>query len=283
MIDMETRQYDDVPLQLNNGVRMLDVRIGPGLKITQGPFQVPQTLATVLDQAEAFLKASSREVVLICISWCSEFLISVKSKESNFSTLTSASDDPVENFADEVRAVLKNKGRVVYAQSSWPTIESVRGRIVILRTFQSHLEDCGIDVSKPWSSLNLSFEASMPDRASKAEKTPKPSPGERMTEVLQPEWDRVKVSLDHQHGPDFAASLAGRIRNNLLGDDENWVSPFKVSGWMQPQFLKWVSKKEPGHDNLWIFTDFAGADFAMAVARLNFVFNEGPPRSWKNP
>lgn len=64
IVEMETRQYDDVPLQLNNGVRMLDVRVGAGLKINQGPFQLPQTLATVLDQAEAFLKTSTREVVV---------------------------------------------------------------------------------------------------------------------------------------------------------------------------------------------------------------------------
>ncbi|KAK7973446.1 1-phosphatidylinositol phosphodiesterase [Apiospora saccharicola] len=275
IIEMETRQYDDVPSQLKSGIRMLDVRVGAGLKIHQGPFQLPQTLATVLDQAEAFLKASTREVVLICISWCSETLDSV-------STLTSTSDDPVENFAHEVRTVLKNKGPVVYAQSSWPTIETVRGRIVILHTFQSDVEDCGIDVRESWpSSLKLSFKASMPDQVSTAEGTTKPSPNDRVAKVLQPEWNRIKNSLDQQHGHVLAASLAGMIRNNSLGDEENWVSPFKVSEWIQPQFLRWASEKKPGPCRLWIFADFAGADFAMAVARLNYVFIEGP-KAWNN-
>ncbi|KAK8103222.1 phosphatidylinositol phospholipase c [Apiospora sp. TS-2023a] len=284
IIEMEARQYDDLPLQLKNGVRILDVRVGASTKINQGPFQLPQTLSTVLDQAAAFLKASPREVVLICISWCSETLVSAKSKQSNFSTLTSTSDDPVENFAHEVRTVLQNKGPAVYAESSWPTIESVRGRIVILRTFQSDLEDCGIDVSKSWpSSSKLSFEASMPDQVSTAEGTPKPSPKERVTKVLQPEWDRIKNSLDEQHSQNFAASLAGRIRNNSLGDDENWLSPFKVSEWIRPQFLRWASekKKNPGSHHLCLFADFAGADFAMAIARLNYAFHEGP-QVWKN-
>lgn len=219
--------------------------------------------------------------MFICISWCSETLISAKSEQNIFSTLTSKSDDPVENFAHEVRTVLKNKGPVVYSQSKWPPLESVRGKIVILRTFQNDLEDnCGIEVSESWPSLKLGIEVSMPDQASTAEGTPKPSPKERVTKVLQPEWDGIKNSLDKQHGQVFAVSLAGRIHNNSLGDDENWVSPFKVSGWIRPRFLERASKKKPGPYHLWIFADFAGTDFAMAIARL-YCFFEGP-KTWKN-
>jgi hypothetical protein len=279
MIEMETYQYDDVSKQLYSGIRMLDVRVGPGLKINQGPFQMPQTLATVLDQAEGFLKTSNREFILVCISWCSESGVSTRSKDRKFPTLSSTSHDHAGNFANEVKNTLQNKGAVIYAQNSWPTVANARGKIIVLRNFKCSLDDCGIDVTDSFPPPSkLGFETSMAEQVDPLKDTPKPSTEQKTAQILQPQWDKIKVDLDKQHDKPFVASLSGRIRNDALGDDENWASPFVVSNWTKSPFTQWASAKTPGTYRLWVFADFAGAEFARTIARLNFglVIKQGP-------
>jgi 1-phosphatidylinositol phosphodiesterase len=149
--------------QLNAGIRGWDIRLGVEsgrLKLYHGIIRQGQDFDTdVLAVADTFLTAHPSETLLMRV------------RQEN------GSDS---NFGDLVRATLAKDPRVYTGSSLDPTLDTIRGKIIVL-------SDSGVsaDLGIPWSSLNKQDDYTVSTNWNLADK-----------------WNAIKKQLDDsQNGP----------------------------------------------------------------------------------
>lgn len=126
--------------QLNAGVRFLDIRcrhVGNAFKIHHGPVYQKLTFDDVLKSAIGFLNRNPRECIIMSVK-----------EEYNASGNTRSFEQTFDSY------IAKNPGRW-YLGANIPTLNQVRGKIVLFRRFDAISTPKGIDASK-WPD-NASF------------------------------------------------------------------------------------------------------------------------------
>jgi len=123
-------QSRSVAEQLNAGVRFLDFRVMPrsdgGFDMCHGKVALGINLNGLLDEVEDFLKANSRETVLVCF------------KRDDDGDRSSA--------ADQLKTYLAGRSKVYYTKPKVPLLKDVRGKVVVInRVFEN--DDCGIFIN----------------------------------------------------------------------------------------------------------------------------------------
>ena len=129
-----------IPDQLNAGVRFLDIRCrhrNDAFDIYHGPIYQHQNFADVVNSVADFLRAHPSETVIVSVQQ------------------TAGARDNTRSFEATFDATLANTPAAWLLDSTVPTLNQARGKIVLLRRFKSN-KPLGIDASM-WPD-NQAFE-----------------------------------------------------------------------------------------------------------------------------
>jgi 1-phosphatidylinositol phosphodiesterase len=108
--------------QLEVGVRFVDLRVGTGMKMVHGRSGLTGDLWGVLDELTGFLRDHPSETVIVSIKWDEESLIS------------GAGVPEPSSFGPEMEKMTRERGSW-YTGTTIPTLDEVRGKMVLLRRF----------------------------------------------------------------------------------------------------------------------------------------------------
>lgn len=130
--------------QLKMGVRYLDIRcrhIGDRFTIHHGPIYQHLNFNDVLETCEQFLKQHPSEFIMM----------SVKEEYK--------CEDITRSFEETFKAYLEEYSSLWYLENKLPTIDEVRGKIILVRRFEAS-EAWGIDASSWEENTSFTIEAS---------------------------------------------------------------------------------------------------------------------------
>ncbi|KAI0392575.1 PLC-like phosphodiesterase [Xylariaceae sp. FL0594] len=269
LVEMNMCHYVNIPTQLTQGVRLLDLRVGPAFKINQGPFKLFKSLVTILDQVELFLKTHPSETVLVLVTWSSQ---SMQISEGE-STVTATTGAPLPAyFVQELKKITQARVSTIYAKPQWPSLGSVRGKMVMLRGFDDVDESWGIKASSYSAGLDFSVksnEKSLTPELVAQGKTMEALRKEKTAAALQTRWNIIKENIHTVLQMTTPVSLSVRMENDTIEDDENWVTPSNTAPWLQQQVLDRLPGFKTAAKYLWVFSDFVSPDLALSLAKLN--------------
>lgn len=235
-----------IPQQLNFGVRLLDIRcrhVHDAFAIYHGSASQKLTFADVLQRVTAFLKSNPTECVLMSVK-----------EEYKAEGNTRSFDDTFNSYvaADPTRWWLG---------SSVPTLNAVRGKIVLIRRFDS-ARDEGINGSdwpddRVFSVNHLSVEDwyTVTNNAVK--------------------WMDISNALAAASADANADTLHLTFASGYQPGFAGIPSISSVSKFVNPQLASFFNTAPRGHYGC-VLMDFADADRARLVYGSNFARGAGP-------
>lgn len=146
-----TCQEMTVAEQLQHGVRMVDLRCGLDFRLSSGPVELSEHIDSPLEACVNFVTQNPSEVVLVLVQWSSDYF------DTTSGDLVAMPASQPTNFARDIRHQLVQSEKW-YTGSSWPKLDAVRGKCVLLRTFASQDESFGIDVGSNVARLDRPFD-----------------------------------------------------------------------------------------------------------------------------
>jgi len=233
-------QHATIPEQLNFGIRLLDIRcrhIHDAFDIYHGSVSQKLTFSNVLQEVTAFLKSNPTECVLM----------SVKEEYKP--------EDNTRSFDDTFRSYVAADPEVWWLGSSVPALDAVRGKIVLIRRFDS-ARDEGINASDwPDNRVFSDNHISVEDWYEVTNNAVK--------------WMDISNALVNASADANADTLHLTFASGYQPHFAGIPSISSVSKYMNPRLVSFFSAAPRGHYGC-VLMDFADADRARLVYGSNF-------------
>jgi len=225
--------------QLNFGVRLLDIRcrhVHDSFAIHHGPVFQNMTFTDVLNDVAAFLKANPSETVILSV------------KEEHTAAHNTRS------FADTFASHVAANPNIWSSAGGVPALDAVRGKIVLLRRFDSNLT-MGIDASRwPDNSVFLVGNLSVQDCY-------------QVSDIVT-KWSQVAKALSAAASDNNAEILHLTFTSGYKPGPFNIPSITTVSDAIQPKLAAQLAGTPPGHYGC-ILMDFADAKLCRLIYHKN--------------
>ena len=230
-----------IPAQLNAGVRFLDIRCrhaNDAFEIYHGPVYQKENFAGVVTYVADFLRAHPSETVILSVQQTGGAHSNTRSFETTFD------------------AYLANTPTPWLLSATVPTLNEARGKIVLLRRFDS-AKPLGIDASN-WpdnrtfatDNLRVQDQYQVGDNANK--------------------WDSIQTLLNQTRADTATASASPLTLNFASGVTPLWGVPNvpRVANAINPRLMRFFARNPRGRFGC-VLVDFADAKLCAAIYRTN--------------
>jgi 1-phosphatidylinositol phosphodiesterase len=215
-------QAFDVIQQLDNGIRSLDLCIGPTWTLHHGDTTISGKnirLEDLLNEIADWLLRNDRETILVSLRWGSSQMV------------------PPETFASNLLDIIKGRGSW-WLNSTIPTLEQARGKMVLIRRQGSaSLIDAGVyfgpgfsigsEGGGCWHSQDYQNLNEIPEHPHHPQDT-----------GLKAKIRYIKDTVDAATIPDREDRLFVNFTSGHIPDHD---SPLKVASIINPEVMKYVS------------------------------------------
>ncbi|MGM9637702.1 MAG: phosphatidylinositol-specific phospholipase C [Eubacteriales bacterium] len=237
-------QNTTIAEQLEMGIRGLDMRCkvnkNGGFDIYHGIISQNLTFDEVLASCKSFLEAHPGETILMCV------------KEENDSNAA---------FESTLRSYIEQDSDLWYTDAGFPKLETVRGKIVLLRRFGAS-GTLGINFSGGWAD-NTTFDISAGGCTVRVQDFYQV--GTDSEENLNNKWNAITAVLD------YAASTAGS-GNFCICFTSGYTGTFgitNVSNYINPKLAEKMASSGKARYGL-IYSDFVTPEHCRGIYLTNF-------------
>ncbi|TGZ77535.1 PLC-like phosphodiesterase, partial [Ascodesmis nigricans] len=257
-------QAIDIPTQLRNGIRFLDIRIQPddALNLVHGVFPIAisgnKPLRGVIDAVYTFLEQHSRETVIL----------SLKREGRDVGV-----DDKAfsKRIYDEIISKRLDKWHL---SPTIPTLGEARGKVILFRRFHPHAADIPLGIDASHWAYNTPHDIrgvlSVQDFCEVAE-----------TENIDIKLTHIKTHLERASNidPAMAEEQSQLLYVNFLSASNFWKVgcwPERVAAKVNPEVEWWLARKHKlGRGTGVVVLDFVGEGGEWGICRLVTGMNGG--------
>lgn len=237
-------QSSSVSEQLEMGIRGLDIRCkvngSGGFDIYHGMISQNLTFDEVLDACKSFLAAHPGETILMSV------------KEE---------DDSNAAFESVLRSYIERDSNLWYTGSTFPKLETVRGKIVLLRRFAAS-GTLGINFSSGWGD-NTTFDVNTGGCSVRVQDSYKV--GTDSEENLGKKWTAVTDLLDYAAATEGQGNFCICFTSGYTG----FVGITNVSNFINPKLAAYFASAPKGRYGL-ILSDFVTPEHCRGIYLTNF-------------
>ncbi|KAK1716288.1 PLC-like phosphodiesterase [Colletotrichum lupini] len=261
LLGMHKCHKDSIRTQLQNGVRLLDLRCDGERRLRHGPLVLEKQLEDVLDDVRDFLKDNKNETVMIMLSFSSAS--ATYDADKHWSEGYSINyDDLPKNFNRDFKRDMK-KENLLYTGKQWPLLRDVRGKAVIFRGWDVDSEEdrWGLECRLPvW------VAARSPTSSIKAE------------DLAAQRWE--SLAGDFSSRDSLKSIVLAACLHHDPTDETGWVSPLQTAPILQNKAVEHLKNSTRKMKHLWVYGDDMKEKTNLAIAKLNFwgSDDEGPSR-----
>ncbi|KAJ0327585.1 hypothetical protein COL5a_005972 [Colletotrichum fioriniae] len=261
LLSMHKCHKDSIRTQLQNGVRLLDLRCDGERRLRHGPLVLEKQLDDVLDHVRDFLKENKDETVMIMLSFSSASATYDADKHWSEGYSINYDDVPV-NFNKDFKRDMK-KEKLLYTGKEWPLLRDVRGKAVIFR---------GWDVDSEEDRWGL--ECRLPVWVAARSSTSSIKAGD----LAAQRWE--DLAGDFSSRESLKSIVLAACLHHDPTDEAGWVSPLQTAPILQNKAEEHLKKSTRKMKHLWVYGDDMKEKTNMAIAKLNFwgSDDEGPSR-----
>ncbi|KAF6839356.1 hypothetical protein CPLU01_01776 [Colletotrichum plurivorum] len=243
MLLMHMHHEDTIRKQLHRGIRLLELGCSEGHDfiayddLTIAGQEVENALATI----KKFLEVNGSETVLVLFSRSCAHLDCTSPKTS---------------FDAHMRELFSDR-QTFYVDTKWPTLREAKGKIVVLRGWNSEPgEDWCLDFRPV-----LARQAGVPQYGCTAAEI------SSAADLVEARWKQITSDLESKH-------LARRI---VLGaclrhgptDDRPWILHSSTASRLQTKMKEHINKRDGQMKGIWFWGDFMREETNAAIAKLN--------------
>ncbi|KAK4463257.1 PLC-like phosphodiesterase [Cladorrhinum samala] len=229
-------QQKTITAQLEMGVRIVDVRLGPEGRLAVDGYYLQDQYGMAFRACQSFVEKHPSQTVMVCVSWG----YSEKQKTGDIA-------GSMKKWIGESENGLK----LWYTGSSWPTLKDVRGKCVLIIGFQSANNDddgnnnkdknFGIDMENVLGQLWAAKQTAIQDLGAQS---PQPWVGRPSAPTIAPTVIALRRTNDSEARNIRARDLDEEVER-LIGDGGG------------------------RRRGLWFFNDFVSKEVVELIARMN--------------